>query len=357
MAAWALPFLFAPSAPAQPPPGDGHSFAGMEAEIASARFPGITGVLVSRGGRLIYEGYFGEGGREKLNDTRSVTKSLTALVVGRAIRDGAIPGIDTKIMPYFADLAPIADEGAIKDDIRLKDLLSMGSALSADDSVAESPGNEDRMHERPSWTRWAVDLPVRGDAGRDASGYEPFHYASVNAFLVGQVLLRATREPADTYIVETLLTPLGIRHFEFQRSPAGEVMTAGGLRLRAVDLWKIGQLVLDRGSHDGRTLIPASWVDACLTLRHTDTEGPGIGYGFYFWHLDFPVGGSAESGWFMAGNGGNIVVIFPALKAVAVVTRTDYNGRGTAGQTIGLMSRFVLPELRGRNEESPRRTP
>jgi CubicO group peptidase (beta-lactamase class C family) len=351
----AAPLIFACVASAQHPTGDPSSLAALEAEVTSPRLPKITGILLSRNGSLIYEKYFGEGSRTKLNDTRSVTKTLTALVVGRAIRDGAIPGIDTKIMPYFGDLKPIANDDPSKEDIRLKDLLSMGSALSADDSDGDSPGNEDRLHEQRSWSRWAVDLPVRMDTARDGSGYESFHYATVNAFLVGQVLQAATRQPVDGYIAETLLKPLGIEHFAFERSPIGEVMTGGGLELRGVDLWKIGQLVLDRGSYEGRLIIPASWVDACLTLRHTDTEGPGVGYGFYFWHMDFPVGDKSESGWFMAGNGGNIVVIFPRLKAVAVVTRTDFNGRNTAGQTIGLLSKFILPVLEGTPETIPQR--
>lgn len=346
-------FLIAHDSLAQQAPSDRPSIAMMEAEVTSARMPKVTGILLSRNGTLIYEKYFGEGSRDKLNDTRSATKSLTALVVGRALRDGAISGIDAKIMPFFGDMAPIANDDGIKDDIRLKDLLSMGSALSADDAVDESAGNEDRMHEQKNWTRWAIDLPIRKDAKRDGSGYEPFHYATVNAFLVGQVLQRAMRQPVDDYIEKTLLKPIGIDQYEFQRSPAGEIMTGGGLELRGIDLWKIGQLVLNRGSYQGRQIVPESWVNECLTLRHTDTEGPGVGYGFFFWHFDFPVGNKTESGWFMAGNGGNIVAIFPSLKAVAVVTRTDFNGSNTAGQTIGLISRFILPIVSGISPTNP----
>jgi CubicO group peptidase (beta-lactamase class C family) len=320
----------------------------MEAEIAAQKLPRMTGILVSRDGHLIYEHYFGEGSREKLNDTRSVTKSLTALVVGRAIRDGQIGGTEARILPFFGDLAPIANGSPAKSDLRLKDLLTMGSPLDADDSVDATPGNEDRMHEQPAWARWAVDLPTRKEAARSARGYYPFHYATVNAVLVGQVLQRATHRPVDDYIAETVLRPLGINHYLFQRSPAGEVMTGGGLRLRGVDLLKIGQLVLGGGSYDGRRILSESWVKDCLTLRQEDTVGPGIGYGYFFWHLDFPVGDKTESGWFMAGNGGNIVIVFPALRSVAVVTRTDYNGRNTAGQTIRLLSQFILPNCENR---------
>ena len=105
---------------------------------------------------------------------------------------------------------------------------------------------------------------------------------------------------------------------------------------------------LTGGSYEGRRILSESWVKDCLTLRREDTVGPGIGYGYFFWHLDFPVGDKTESGWFMAGNGGNIVIVFPALQSVAVVTRTDYNGRNTAGQTIRLLSQFILHNCENR---------
>ena len=340
-----LNFLPARFVAAQTQPEKNSVFVNMEAEVAANKLPHISSILVARDGRLIYEKYFGDGSREKLNDTRSATKTLTALVMGRAIEEGQIRDIEVKVIPFFPDLAPVAHLDELKSDIRLKDLLTMSSAFLADDADQDTPGNEDRMHEQRSWTRWAVDLPTRPSCKRDDWGYYAFHYATVNAFLVGQVIQRATHQPIDEYIAKTLLMPLGITQYEFQRSPAGEVMTGGGLKLSSIALLRIGQLMLDRGIYHGRQVIPASWVDECLTLRRADTEGPGIGYGYLIWHLDFPAGNSSESGWFMAGNGGNIVLILPKLHAVAVVTRTDYNAQGTAGQTIGLVSKFILPGL------------
>ena len=129
-------------------------------------------------------------------------------------------------------------------------------------------------------------------------------------------------------------------------------MTGGGLELRAIDLWRLGQLVLDEGRYRNQQIIPASWIKDCLTIHVTDTVGPGIGYGNYFWHFDFPAAEKTESGWFMAGNGGNLVLILPGLKGVVVITRTDYNARNTAKETIEIVSKFILPVLR--DSKTPR---
>jgi hypothetical protein len=49
----------------------------LSAELVGDRFPNTTSVLVLKDGRLVFERYFGSGGREVLNDTRSAMKSIT----------------------------------------------------------------------------------------------------------------------------------------------------------------------------------------------------------------------------------------------------------------------------------------
>ena len=55
------------------------------AEIVNANYPDTTSVLVFRNERLVFERYFGSGGINVLNNTRSATKTLTALILGQAI--------------------------------------------------------------------------------------------------------------------------------------------------------------------------------------------------------------------------------------------------------------------------------
>jgi CubicO group peptidase (beta-lactamase class C family) len=103
------------------------------------------------------------------------------------------------------------------------------------------------MYPKPVWARWAVDLPVRAGWARNPRGRGPFAYCTAGSFLLGQIVQHATGVPVDRYVQERLFRPLGIEAVEWPRSPAGEVMTGGGIQLRTRDLAKLGQLVLDRG--------------------------------------------------------------------------------------------------------------
>ncbi|HTT03310.1 MAG TPA: serine hydrolase [Steroidobacteraceae bacterium] len=319
------------------------ALAGLPAALAGAAYPHTTSVLVVHDGKLVYEGYFGAGGRDVLNDTRSATKAITSLAAGVAIHAGSISSPHAHAFAYLGALRPFRNDTPDKEAIAIEDLLTMSSALDCNDDVDDSPGNEDRMHEQQNWTRWAVDLPTLPGYARDASGLGPWRYCTANAFLLGQILQRATRTPVDRYIERTLLTPLGISRWEWPYSPIHETMTGGGLRLRSRDLAKIAWMLVDEGRWHGRTIVPPAWIDAALTIRRKAYADQG--YGYFFWERSYPSDCGALTAWYMAGNGGNAILLLRALRTAVVVTRTAYNTRGMHQQTAALLQEHVLPAL------------
>lgn len=311
--------------------------------IDTGKYPKTTSVLVVFRDRLIYEHYFGEGGRDFLNNTRSATKSITSLAIGAAIDDHAISDVEATVFGYFADLAPFRSNTSLKQGITIADLLTMSSALDCDDNIEASPGNEDRMHEQQLWTRWAVDLPTKGDYTHDADGRGPFSYCTAGAFLLGQVIERATHMPVDLYIEKKLFIPLDISKWRWSRSPAGEVMTGGGLELRSRDLAKLAWMLVNNGRWHDRQVVSADWVKAALMAYRK--ANPEQDYGYFFWQRIYTTKCGATQGWYMAGNGGNAVIILKDLGAAIVVTRENYNAHGMHEQTVDLLQHFVLPAL------------
>lgn len=316
---------------------------GIAEALARGDAPKTTSVLVTRGDEVAYERYFAGATPETLHDTRSATKSLTALAVGIAIDRRALPGLDAPAFAYLADLAPFAHDEPGKAAITIEDLLTMSSALDCNDDDDASPGNEENMYPKQVWARWAVDLPVRADYQRDASGRGPWHYCTAGVFLLGQIVQRAARQPIDRFMATHLFAPLGITRWEFSKSPTGELMTGGGLRLRTRDLGALARLVLAHGRAGGAQVVPAAFVDAALSV-HREAM-PEQHYGYLFWTRVYQTPCGAQTGWFMGGNGGNAVVMFPALDAAVVVTRTNYNMRGMHQQTTRLIEDAILPTL------------
>jgi CubicO group peptidase (beta-lactamase class C family) len=179
---------------------------------------------------------------------------------------------------------------------------------------------------------------MRGDVGRG-----PFAYCTAGSFLLGQVVQRATRQPLDQYFDSQLFRPLGIRERQWSRSPGGEWMTGGGLRLRSRDLLKLGVLLLDEGRWQGVEIVPAAWVRRMRTVSNVVNDGQS--YGMLTWQRRYRTPCGDVSGWYMSGNGGNAVVSVESQRMVAVVTRTHYNQRGMHEQTRRLLEDHVFAAL------------
>jgi len=310
----------------------------------TANYPDTTSVLVFRNERLVFERYFGSGGINVLNNTRSATKTLTALILGQAIADRFLSSSEQGAFDLLPDLAPFGNDGPLKHGITLMDLATMSSALDCNDFDERNIGNEENMYPLANWSRWAVDLPLKADYQRSPSGRGPFSYCTGGVLLLGQVVQRATRKPLDQYYDERLLRPLGIRQRQWARSPSGEFMTGGGLELRSRDLLKLGVLIGANGNWRGAQLVPEAWVRRMQTVSNVVNDDQS--YGVLMWQRQFTSPCGPINGWYMSGNGGNVVMIVPLKSLVVVVTRTHYNQKGMHEETTRLLENHVFAALK-----------
>ncbi|MDC8015433.1 serine hydrolase domain-containing protein [Tahibacter soli] len=323
-------------------------FDAVAAKVADKTYPDITSLVVAQRGKLVYEAYFGAGGADVLNDMRSATKSVTALLVGLAIDRGLIPGVDAKVYAYFADKAPAAGLDPRKAAITLEDLLTMSSIWQCDDENPATAGNEERMYVSEDWVQFALDLPVRGYAPwdkrpKDSPYGRTFAYCTAGSFMLGAVVERATKQPLAKFAHDALEAPLGIDKVQWNVSSEGVGMGGGGTRYRSRDVAKIGETVRTAGQWNGRRVISKAWIDAALTPRAVPRDD--VEYGYQFWRFKFPVRGKDTWIWAMSGNGGNYVFVSPELELVAVVTSTGYNKRDSHPRSQEVLREYLLKAL------------
>lgn len=299
-------------------------------KIRDQSWPGITSVLVVRRGALAHEAYFNSGGVDKLNDMRSASKTLTAMLLGVAIERGLVEGVAAPVYGFFAErkLGANADPRHLK--ITLEDLLTMSSLWECNDDNPWSAGNEERMYVTEDWLGFALDLPIKGFAPwmpkpQDSPHGRAFSYCTAGSFVLGAVIEKASGQSLAAFAQAHLEQPLGIREVTWNRSPLGIGIGGGGTRYRSRDIARFGELLLRGGRWHGHQVLPARWVQEMLTVRVQARENAD--YGYQIWRMPFAVGDRQYPSWAMSGNGGNYVFIQPELELVVVITSSAYNQR------------------------------
>ena len=326
---------------------DAARFSALDAAINSGQAPDTTSVLVVHRGALVHETYFNGADRSTLHNTRSLTKSVTAMLVGAAIDRGLISGVNAPVLGFFPERTP-AHPGAFKNAITVEDLLTMSAQWECDDNNEYSAGHEERMYVSADWTGFALDLPERGYASwnkrpADSPHGRAFAYCTANSFMLGAIVERASGMPLQRFAAEVLERPLGIEKSVWNRSSEGVGMGGGGTEYRSRDLAKLGQLIIDGGRWKGQQVLPAAWTRA-MTEVHAQTPFDAD-YGYQIWRFPFTAGGKAVHAWAMSGNGGNAVFVVPEKQLVVVVTRTRFNQRGMHQETQKLLQDYILSAL------------
>jgi CubicO group peptidase (beta-lactamase class C family) len=318
---------------------DTTKFAILKKKIQDSTFRHINSIIVIKNGELLIEEYFNGATRSRLHDTRSVTKTLTATMLGVAIQEGHIQNIEQPLSDFY-DLKKYANYDPVKGQIKLRDLVTMSSNFDGDDSDEQSLGNEENMYPTKNWVDFTLNLPL---AKTRTSGQE-WHYFTAGVVVLGDILNKKLPQGLESYTFDKLFTPLSINAFKWQYTPQKVVNTAGGLALTPLDLAKLGQLYRNKGIWKNQQIIPESWASTSMS-RQKNIPFDGMAYGYLLWNRALKSNGKEYNTFNFLGNGGNRIVIMPDEAFTIVITASAYNTDYGHKQVDKMLTEYILPAI------------
>jgi CubicO group peptidase (beta-lactamase class C family) len=311
-------------------------FEQLKAAIQDGLFRKVDSLIVVKGGKILIEEYFNGYDQDKLHEIRSATKSIGSAMMGIMIDQGYFAGVQDELFASFPDLEPFQNWEERKNDITLKNVLTMTTGLDCDDMDSESPGNESNVNQADDIVRFMLDLPMVHNPG------EHWAYSTGCAHLVGALIERRTGLSVQEFAETNLFEPLGISQYQWKTS-GGIAHTGGGFRVRPLDMAKFGQLYLNKGCWQGRQIVSETWIDES-TRTHMQVTND-LGYGYLWWSWMFDVDGRPLGAFSAQGNGENHIFVFPDLDLVVVLTGGAYDEVYGPAQTAMMMSQYILPAV------------
>jgi len=290
-------------------------------------------MVTVKDGYLIDE-YYKEGYDENsVVRLHSCSKSFTGALMGIAIDQGLISGVEAKLSEF---LPQIEDSGSdYQKQITLEHLLTHTSGI----EWYEWGGNSSSwrpFQEAENWVDYILGLRVAAEPG------SYFAYSTGGSHLLAAALQKATGKSAYEFGQEYMFEPMGMDSVEWSVDPQGVTDGGNGIAMTARDAAKFGQLYLDGGRWRGQQIIPEAWVELSTITQNAGPGGRSGTYGYQWWLRSF--GEENYEACYAMGYAGQFIIVVPELQLVTVIT-----SRSTADTYApwAYFTDYVLASYRG----------
>jgi len=284
-----------------------------------ARNP-VTALLIAKDDQILFEHYqYGRTDRDRFV-SQSMVKSITGLLIGLAISDGAIKSVDDTAETYVPGF-----RGSEYGRTPIRDLLHMSSGVDFGEEV-DGARDLNRLWRDMVAGGWISDKGTVNSIIRFNHRIAPpgtrFRYASIEPDVLGMVLRNATGKSLSEYLQERIWQPIGTEgDAKWLLDAEGFELPHFGFNAVLRDYARLARLLAHDGAWDGRKIIPAQWMIEATTVRPSDgylTPGRAerdFGYGYLLWLLPW-----GQRQFAMFGDFGQRVCVDPASKMVMVQT-------------------------------------
>lgn len=256
--------------------------------------------LIIKNDDLLFEEYWDGYNDSSRSNCFSMAKSITTLLVQKAIQDGYIDGWEDRVTKYLPEL-----EGPYRQELKLRHLSMMTAGLDWNEHYSNPFDITARAYYGDNIEKTMFErVPVVVEPGSE------YEYQSGASQLLGFIISRATSMPVSAYAARTLWREIGAEHDASWHLDLedGDELTYCCFNSNARDFARLGKLLINDGKWNGRSVIDSAFI-ARATL-----PGAINYYGWSLWILhDNPV-----PVYYLRGHLGQYVIVIPSRDLVVV---------------------------------------
>lgn len=279
--------LFAPLAlqaqntlPTSSPTAEGLNPTAVATFLERAKATHTDALVILKNGNVVAEQYNTE---QRPIEAMSVTKSIVNLAIGHLLDTGRLDSLNQPVHTLY----PEWRQGR-KEQITIRHLLNHTSGLHAHRTTQ-------KIYASPDFVQFALAADIQDDPGSN------FFYNNKAVNLLAGVVEQASGQTLDAYLGEHIFAPLGITDFTWTTDVAGNPHAMSGLQIHALDLAKIGQMMLQDGMWNGQQILSASWIETSLEQAQPFVETGGLLWWRSFAYTKYALTPDIVAGWKAAG--------------------------------------------------------
>lgn len=271
----------------------------------------IKSIILSHHGKILFENYYNGSHKSKKEPINSITKSIVSILLGISLKDKKIKSLYTKLEYFFKG----------KNDSTIKEHIQMSSGMDWGENLLEEPYTVDMINSK-SWINYILNKKYIN--ARD------FKYNGGSSHLIAKIIsmtndlkleeyskikLFDTLEIDTTGDIEKIEYPLRktlwTRKKHWDEDSENNNIGAFGLSLTALDLFKIGNFILEEYENN-------KYIDSKYLTNMTEdlVKVSNIGYYGYHWWIRKIKGVKVISA---LGIGNQYLTIVPEFKLVLVL--------------------------------------
>jgi len=263
---------------------------------------GTVAYLIIKNDSIWFENYYDNYSEDSKSNSFSMVKSMVSGLLGKAIMQGKIKGLDQPVGDFFPEF-----KDGLASQTTVGDLASMASGTNWDEAYYSPFSVTTRAYFDGNIRDVILGLKVV-----DTPGVK-YKYASGDTELLGMVIEKATGKTLSTYLSESFWKPMGAENdalWQVDSKDSGMEKAFCCLASNAKDFARFGKLYKDHGKWNGQQLLDSAYVALSVVPRFKESPQYGYGWWLYEWN--------GKHFFMMRGHLGQYVIVEPQDNIIIV---------------------------------------